>query len=723
MDLKVLNDMQKQAVTAPLGPVLVLAGAGSGKTRVLTYRIAYLIEQGLISAEHILALTFTNKAAKEMKNRVYQLVNPELNAESRKGKVTVVLPTLGTFHSVCAKILRKEIGALGYSSDFIIFDSDDQLKILREICDELEIGKRFPPSLFRAYIGMAKNNVQTPTEFNIGLDNSLHDLVQSVYSRYQNYLYSQNAVDFDDLLMLVIKLLSARPDMKQKYQQLFQYILVDEYQDTNPAQYALLQLLISSDNIFVVGDDAQSIYGFRGSTIANILNFEKDYPKSLVIKLEQNYRSSKNILAVADRVIALNSEQKPKKLWTENDDGPKVSLRQVQDERAESFFVARTIIRSVTDAPEIEYEPMEDESGDQPVSILDRFLQKQRKLGASSDLGAISSLQLPLDHKPLDQFAVLYRTHAQSRSIEEALISSGIPYQIIGGLKFYERKEIKDMLAYLRLVMNFRDLVSLKRVINEPARGIGDKSYQVIKKFILDFASSPIQENAEETITLPLFRVALEKISLPAKQHQGTKQFFQLIESFGQLALEFELLDLMELIFKKTGMEVWLDDGTESGATRVDNVRELFTVATKFSGQSWKESLPSFLEEVALVTDIDSLEHSKDAVTLMTLHSAKGLEFDTVFFVGLEEGVLPHSRSLLDPTQLAEEVRLAYVGVTRARKQLYLVYAQTRQLYGTVQTNSPSRILAALPQEHVQSNNTNHLRGGDGQLSYEAMPF
>jgi superfamily I DNA/RNA helicase len=420
MDLKVLNDMQKQAVTAPLGPVLVLAGAGSGKTRVLTYRIAYLIEQGLISAEHILALTFTNKAAKEMKNRVYQLVNPELNAESRKGKVTVVLPTLGTFHSVCAKILRKEIGALGYSSDFIIFDSDDQLKILREICDELEIGKRFPPSLFRAYIGMAKNNVQTPTEFNIGLDNSLHDLVQSVYSRYQNYLYSQNAVDFDDLLMLVIKLLSARPDMKQKYQQLFQYILVDEYQDTNPAQYALLQLLISSDNIFVVGDDAQSIYGFRGSTIANILNFEKDYPKSLVIKLEQNYRSSKNILAVADRVIALNSEQKPKKLWTENDDGPKVSLRQVQDERAESFFVARTIIRSVTDAPEIEYEPMEDESGDQPVSILDRFLQKQRKLGASSDLGAISSLQLPLDHKPLDQFAVLYRTHAQSRSIIEA---------------------------------------------------------------------------------------------------------------------------------------------------------------------------------------------------------------------------------------------------------------------------------------------------------------
>ena len=318
---------------------------------------------------------------------------------------------------------------------------------------------------------------------------------------------------------------------------------------------------------------------------------------------------------------------------------------------------------------------------------------------------------------------MLYRTHAQSRSIEEALISSGIPYQIIGGLKFYERKEIKDMLAYLRLVMNFRDLVSLKRVINEPARGIGEKSYQVIKKFILGFSSNVTEGIAEENIALALFREQLEKISLPAKQFQGTKQFFQLIESFQQLALEFELLDLMELIFKKTGMEIWLDDGTESGATRVDNVKELFTVATKFSGQSWKESLPAFLEEVALVTDVDSLENTKDAVTLMTLHSAKGLEFDTVFFVGLEEGVLPHSRSLLDPTQLAEEVRLAYVGVTRARKQLYLVYAQTRQLYGTVQTNSPSRILAVLPPEHIQSNSKNHLRSGEGELSYEAMPF
>ena len=401
MDLKILNDKQEQAVTAPLGPVLVLAGAGSGKTRVLTYRIAYLIEQGLISAEHILALTFTNKAAKEMQSRVYKLLE-QTSASARTEKVVMkAVPTLGTFHSVCAKILRKEISALGYSSGFVIFDSDDQLKVLREICDELEIGKRFPPSLFRAYIGMAKNNVQTPTEFNIGLDNSLHELVQNVYSRYQNYLYSQNAVDFDDLLMLVIKLLSARPDMKQKYQQLFQYILVDEYQDTNPAQYALLQLLVSCDNIFVVGDDAQSIYGFRGSTIANILNFEKDYPKSLVVKLEQNYRSSKNILAVADRVIALNSEQKPKKLWTENDDGPKVNLRQVADERAESFFVARTIVNSVTDTPEIEYEPIEDENADQPVSILDRFLQKQRKLGSSNDFGTLSSLNYRLAISPL----------------------------------------------------------------------------------------------------------------------------------------------------------------------------------------------------------------------------------------------------------------------------------------------------------------------------------
>lgn len=708
MDLSVLNNKQHDAVTAPLGPVLVLAGAGSGKTRVLAYRIAYLIEQGLVKAENILALTFTNKAAKEMQERVKKLLT--------ESKSLVGMPTMGTFHSVCARILRKEITILGYSSGFTILDADDQLKIIKEICQELAIGKNFSPNLFRSFISSAKNLVQTPDDFNIGLEKGLHSLAQRVYVEYQNFLFHQNSLDFDDLIMLTIKLFEVKRETLSKYQNLFQYILVDEYQDTNKAQYVLLHLLASHDNLFVVGDDAQSIYGFRGSNIGNILSFENDHPNALVYKLEQNYRSTQHILAVADNVIALNSEQKPKKLWTQNEAGQKIYVYEAEDERDEGLFVAKKIINLASGkdgAIEPENEVVYEEEVSPSFSILDHFLKGKKNKSNIGSFG-FGAVQLPAVHGPLSGFAVLYRTHTQSRAIEEAFINAGIPYQIIGGVKFYERKEIKDMLAYMRLIQNYSDLVSLKRVINEPSRGIGEKSYSIIKQFVLNFKQTATQQD------LSAFRQALGEINLPPKQFEATSKFFWLIEEFSLFNETDKLINLMKLIFKKSGLEEWLNDGTENGEQRIENVKELFNVALKWDNLSWQEALQEFLEEVALVTEIDNLEESKDAVTLMTLHSAKGLEFENVFFVGLEEGILPHSRSLLDPSELAEEVRLAYVGVTRARRRLFLIYAKWRRVFGNLQNNLPSRILRALPDSSINSNSSSFKMGDEG-VSYE--PF
>ncbi len=711
MDLSVLNDKQKEVVTAPLGPVLVLAGAGSGKTRVLTYRIAYIIEQGLVAPGNILALTFTNKAAKEMQERVVRLL------ESQQRQVD--MPTMGTFHSVCARLLRREIAVLGYNRGFVIFDADDQLKILKEICEELELGKRFPPSLFRAYISSAKNNVQTPAELSLGLEPFMHDMVQRVYTRYQNFLFNQNGVDFDDLLMLTIKIFQARPDILQNYQKQFGYVLVDEYQDTNPAQYVLLSLLAAHRNLFVVGDDAQSIYGFRGSSIANILNFESEFSDARVYKLEQNYRSTKNILAVAESVIALNSEQKPKKLWTENEAGPKITVRECDNERDEAAYVVRGIVRRASgqslEPDEPQYEP---EPQPETFSILDQFLKKQK-----SSFGGIRYLglpQLPKNHEPLTDYAILYRTHAQSRALEEALIEAAVPYQIIGGVKFYERKEIKDMLAYVRLVQNFRDLVSLKRVINVPTRGIGDKSYQIIKEYVRSFVEANKGTAGDDLFAL--FRQSLDATQLPPKQSQSAKLFFAMIASFAELSETESLSAMLRLIYKKVDMEKWLNDGTEMGEARLENVQELFNVAAKYNHLSWKEGMENFLEEVSLVTELDNLQETKNAVTLMTLHSAKGLEFDVVYFVGLEEGILPHSRSLLSPSELAEEVRLTYVGITRARKELYMLFASQRSLFGNTQPSTPSRFLRALPHEHITANSS-AFDLNDGDIYYEATDF
>lgn len=713
LDLSSLNDRQRQAVQAPLGPVLVLAGPGSGKTKTLTHRIAYIIEQKLVCPEHILALTFTNKAAKEMRERVSKLL-------ARYQKAAESL-TMGTFHSVCARLLRREAAVLGYGHDFVIFDTEDQKKLLREICDDLRLDKKFPPSLFAAMISRAKNLLQTPAELDLGLGQPFDGKVKEVYARYQDSLFRQNAMDFDDLLMLMVKILQNDAKVLKKYQKQFAYVLVDEYQDTNPAQYALLKLLGEHHNLFVVGDDAQSIYGFRGSDIRNILSFEQDFPECQVIKLEQNYRSSQNILAAAQNVIELNAGQKPKKLWTNNGPGEKVQLNGAEDERAEAEFVAGKIVRLATGQDrELEYQPQPEAK--ESFSILDRFIKARKLYGQGlSGLRTLNLPQLPKQHGPLREFCVLYRTHAQSRALEEVFIQAAIPYQIVGGLKFYERKEIKDMLAYLRLAMNFRDLSSLKRIINEPARGIGERSYLAIRDFILD------ETGKDNELPLKKFLIRLKDIDLPPKQWQAAQDFFAMMEELSVLPKTVSLPELMRRLVKRTGYEKFLRDGTDQGESRWENLEELFTVAAKFQNAAWREGGQQLLEEVALLAEIDNQDDSKDAVTLMTLHSAKGLEFDNVFFVGLEEGILPHSRSLLNPSELAEEVRLAYVGLTRARKRLFLVYALRRRIFGQVQTGRPSRILRALPRENLQllgGAQAVFLDGGeDGNITVEEMDF
>lgn len=715
MNLNSLNEAQKLAVTAPLGPVLVLAGAGSGKTRVLTYRIAYIIEQGWFIPDQILAVTFTNKASKEMQSRITQLL---LGGGQHK---LTSQPTLGTFHSIGVRILRKQIARLGYSASFVIADSDDQLKIIKDILKDLAVPKQFGAPLFRAYISSAKNLVQSPAQMDLGLEGHIRDLAQQIYGRYQDFLFKQNMVDFDDLLMLPIIIFQSFPEVLRQIQTRWQYILVDEYQDTNQAQYLFLHLLAKNGNLFVVGDDAQSIYGFRGSNIANILNFEKDFPKAQVIKLEQNYRSTKNILSAAQKVIELNQEQKPKILWTDNHEGDKVVIKEVYDAHAEALFVAKKIIALATgqnqeeaDYAELEYDS-EAESASQTFSILDTFLAKQAKKSNSfkSEFAIGADIpQLPKEHGPLNEFAVLYRTHAQSRQVEEVFISAGIPYHIVGGVKFYERKEIKNVLAYLKLLHNPLDILSLGRVINLPPRGIGEKSFEVIRNFIL---SLPKDLSVDDLTS------RFAQLSLSPKQRIGLQSFWEIIENANEVPAETNLSELLKILVKLSGIIEHLRDGTDLGETRIENVRELFNVTAKFDDRPWREALEVFLEEVALITDLDTLQDERNSVTLMTLHAAKGLEFDTVFFVGLEEGILPHTNSLFDPNELAEEIRLAYVGLTRAKQRLFLLYAQTRQLFGGFQNNAPSRILHALPKSAIIEASGNRLAKYDGDLDYE--PF
>ncbi len=694
--LNELNKEQKQSVTAHMGPVLVLAGAGSGKTRVLTFRIAYLIDQGLFQPEDILALTFTNKAAGEMKERIIRLTQERTHQRTQEHEISKFIGssvhtseglTMGTFHAVCAKILRSEIANLqeGYDQYFVIYDSDDSLKLIKQIVLEMGIAENFRPQVFAYYISQAKNRLSTPMD--LDLDNEyLEQTLLEVYSRYQNNLRERNALDFDDLLALTCRIYLEQPKILRKYQNKFKYILVDEYQDTNHAQYTMLKLLaLKHHNLFVVGDDAQSIYGFRGANMQNILNFKKDYPKSKIFSLTRNYRSTQSILNVAARIILLNKHQYEKKLWTENGSGDQVHLYEAMDEMDESRFVLRRIM-DYEGGTVLAQENKELEYVEEETPILSRFMRRDRGVFGSPIIYN-AGFEIP----NLNDSVILYRTHAQSRPFEETLLQAGIPYQIIGGLKFYERREVKDVLSYLRLILNPKDLVSMSRIINIPPRGIGTVSFREIAKILGQ------HEYSYEAI----FK-KIDGVSLASKAKHGFKDFLDIMVRAQVFPQKNNLHDLGRFLLNRSGYKESLLAQGEEGEGRWENIEELFNVAAKFNNLSWREGLVAFLQETALMTDLDSMdEGSANKLTLMTLHSAKGLEFENVYFVGLEEGLLPHSRSLFNPEEIAEEIRLAYVGMTRAKKKLYLSYAMSRQTFGELKRCVPSRIIKAIPKNMI----------------------
>ena len=624
--LSQLNPRQKEAVETTEGPVLVLAGAGSGKTRALTFRIAYLIAVKNIKPEDILAVTFTNKAAQEMQMRVSKLLQGlALRSSERQARSVAG----GTFHSVCAKILRREIEVLGYERSYTIYDSSDTLSAVRKCMQELSIStKAYNPRAFREMISSAKSELMNPKDYETHAQGHIQELVARVYYRYAKYLKQSNALDFDDLLMKTVELWEKFPKILDKYRNQWRYVLVDEYQDTNRAQYVLVNLLAKQHkNLCVVGDDWQSIYSWRGADISNILDFEKDYPNAKTVMLEQNYRSTKNILETAQQIISQNTDKKDKKLWTENESGEPVQVYTAHDERDEARFIIEKI----------------QGSGER-----------------------------------LSEFVILYRTNAQSRILEEMLMRASLPYNIIGSLKFYERKEIKDMLAYLRLVNSFSDRVSFERVINEPPRGVGK-------------------------VTLAKIEALAFGKTLAEAVKAVKPEFFDLIAKAKEYFGDHSVAELIDYVALNSGYRKRLLDGTEEGEERWQNVQELKSVAQKYKSLKGSEALEKFLEEVALVQDTDQLK-SGDQVTLMTLHSAKGLEYPTVFMAGMEEGLFPHARSYVDQAQLEEERRLCYVGMTRAQKELWLTHATSRKIFGNTQFNQPSQFLNLTDAERTESN-------------------
>jgi len=676
-----LNKAQLESVTAPMGPVLILAGAGSGKTRCLTLRIVYLIKKLGIKPYNILAVTFTNKAAGEMKERLGKLIGDKAEGKGKKPKgMGVEMPIMGTFHSLGVRILRIDGALVGLDKNFVIYDSADQEDILKDIMTGLKIDPtKIKPKVFASVIDRAKNNMIEPEDLD-EKDQKFNQTAREVYRQYQEQLRRNNAVDFGDLLTLPVKIFTEHPEVLAKYQNLWKYILVDEYQDTNQVQYKFTKMLAAAHrNIFVVGDDAQAIYGFRGANLQNILDFEDDYPDCKVIRLEQNYRSTAPILKVAEVVIALNSNQHKKRLITDNTKGDLPIMFSAEDEMAEAYFVANEIIKiqdgnlgkgKRTEGGELVYENEEESPAVDPdEGILARIMR-------NSQAKVLPKLKNRIG---LNKIAVLYRTHFQSRAFEEAFITANIPYQIVGGLKFYERAEIKDVLCYLRLVVNPNDLVSLKRVINKPARGVGPKTFEQLKDALLEKDDKALAE---------IFG-----------KRPAIKSYFETLNHVSSFEETGNILDLLKMVLKFTGYEQMLRDGSPEGENRWENIQELFNVAGSFRTLPWKEGLEKFLEEVALMTSADEADLDSPKVTLMTLHQAKGLEFENVFLVGLEEGILPHARSVLDPKDIAEEVRLMYVGVTRAREKLFMVHALTRRQYGSRNMSVKSRILKAVPEE------------------------
>lgn len=716
LNLEGLNERQKQAVTTDLVPTLVLSGAGSGKTRVLAFRVAYLVRTGAFLPEHILALTFTNKAAREMRERVLGLLGEGLPGLG---------PVLSTFHSLGVQILRQHGYVLGVPMQFSILDSEDQLKVLKEVFADRSMDEGLKPQAVLHFIHAVKNTGRPAPEVAESYRGYVRQQFLAAYEGYAVSLHRQGSVDLDDLIGLPLRLLAEFPEVRAYYQNKFRYVLVDEYQDTNPVQYAFLRQLAPPAPLFVVGDDAQSIYGFRGSDITNILNFERDFPAARVVVLDQNYRSTQHILAVADAVLLHSTEQKPKVLWTENEAGQRVVVKELGNEMDEAAFVTSTLIDLATTGESEEFVDAEADTGvnegeTQPFSVLSYMLASRRGKGSSAR-GSLKSL--PASHGPLSEFAVLYRTHAQSRAFEAAFMDAGIPYKIVGGLRFYERKEIKDVLSFLRIVHNVADTIALTRALGVPPRGIGEKTTALIKEVVLSFVSpGSLQEDMQ------LLRTVAANVQSVGrgKTKAAIADFFGMLTAWHEVPGDAELAGLLERIIADARLYALYKDGTEVGDARIENIQELVAVARKYAGMPWQEALPVMLEEVALMSDMDAAGDAQDAVTLMTLHAAKGLEFDTVFFAGLEEGILPHSRSMMDDKAFAEEVRLAYVGVTRARKRLYITYVRTRGLFGESRLAVPSRLLRNLPENAVRWSGPrprNIHTGGlsDGRVSYE--PF
>lgn len=636
-----LNTEQGEAVKHTDGALLIMAGAGSGKTRVLTHRIAYLLKEKDVSPRSVLAITFTNKAAREMKDRVQKLVG----ADSQQIWVS-------TFHSMCVRILRRDIDRIGYSRNFTIIDSSDQLTAMKQILRNLNIDpKQFDPRAMLGQIGAAKNELITPEEYGNRVGNYYERQIAQIYEAYQTMLQKNQSLDFDDLIMQTIHLFERVPEVLEYYQRRFQYIHVDEYQDTNHAQYFLVkQLARRFQNLCVVGDSDQSIYGWRGADIKNILSFEKDYPDARVVYLEQNYRSTKSILAAANKVIEQNSGRKPKKLWTENADGKKLHYFQGGTEREEALFVVETI------------------------------------QGLLHDKG----------YSPHD-IAILYRTNAQSRAIEDTLMKSTIAYQMVGGTKFYERKEIKDMVAYLRLITNPDDDLSFERIVNEPKRGIGKTSIDRLRAYAADHDISFYQAIKEVDFTGVTKRAAI-----------ALSEFDTLLRGFIKQQEFLSATDMVDLVLKKTGYEDKLkNEQSIESQSRLENLEEFMTVTQDFEATSEDDqSLVSFLTDLALIADIDSVDEEDpdhtEKITLMTLHAAKGLEFPVVFLIGLEENVFPHSRSMMEESEMEEERRLAYVGITRAEQELYLTHAKMRTLYGRTNMNPVSRFISEIPKDLIE---------------------
>lgn len=665
--LENLNGKQLEAVTHFTGPMLVIAGAGSGKTRALTHRIAYLIKEKAITPWNILAVTFTNKAANEMKRRILKLLAKDDEVAVLEGFGDILamgeidkiqdsndIPTVGTFHSICVRILRKNIHLMDFENSFAIYDTADQQILMKRIMEDLMIdSKRLNPKAVLSHISNAKNQLIGPEEYRGYASDYFSEKVAEIYPKYQRALQVNNALDFDDIIMKTVQLFQKFPDVLDKYQEKFRFISVDEYQDTNKAQYILIKLLAEKyRNLCVIGDTDQSIYGWRGATIQNILNFENDYPEAKIVVLEQNYRSTQLILDASNQIISKNSQRREKTLWTEQEGGEKIQHWVADNERHEAQMIA-------------------------------------------SEIGKIL---LGSEHPIYNDFVVLYRTNAQSRVVEEVFLRHGIPYRIVGGIKFYQRKEIKDIISYLRIVQNPNDSVSLLRIINTPTRKIGPKTMESLRHFSL-------QNNISLWSAL-LLAHEIEDIS-PAKA-EALEKFVKLIKSLQQMNREFTASGMIKHVVNETGYKKMLNDGSVEGEARLENISELISVAHKYDSLEPGVALNIFLEEVSLISDLDSVNDDDNAVTLMTVHSAKGLEFPVVFMAGLEEGIFPHNRSLMDQSELEEERRLMYVAMTRAMNRLYLLHARQRMLYGESRSNAPSQFLSDIDEGLVETNFGRH---------------